>query len=111
MDSNYEVKITRQALEQMQEIVHYISKEFLAPEAAENLLDKMEEAIVALSDFPKKNALIDEEPWRSEGVRKTVVKNFLIYYLVDDERKKVQVTAIIYNKRNQICQLMNMDFD
>ena len=39
MGNHYEVKVTRQAMEQMREIVHYISKELLAPEAAENLMN------------------------------------------------------------------------
>lgn len=85
MGNEYEVKVTRQAMEQMREIVHYISI------------------------FPKKHALIQEEPWRSEGIRRIVVKNFLIYFWVDDENNKVQVTAVIYNKRDQIRQLINMD--
>ena len=111
MDTRYEVKITRQAMEQMREIVHYISGELLAPEAAGKLLDKMKEAIDSLSDFPKRYALIDEEPWRTEGVRKVIVKNFLIYYWVDDENHKVQVTAVIYSRRDQLKQLLNMDFE
>ena len=37
----YEVRVTRQALEQMKEIVHYISNDLMAPDAADNLLDKM----------------------------------------------------------------------
>ena len=40
--------------------------------------------------------------WRAEGVRKIVVKNFLIYYWVDDENNRVQVTAVIYSRREQI---------
>lgn len=109
MGNHYEVKVTRQAMEQMREIVHYISKELLAPEAAENLMNKMEDSILSLSDFPKKHALIDEEPWRSEGIRKIIVKNFLIYFWVNDETCQVQITAVIYNKRDQLKQLMNMD--
>ena len=38
MDKEYEVKVTRQALEQMREIIHYISYDLMAPLAAENLL-------------------------------------------------------------------------
>ena len=111
MENNYEVKVTRQAMEQMQEIVHYISKELLAPEAADKLLDKMQDAIISLSDTPKRYALIEEEPWRHEGVRKIVVKNFLIYYWVDEENLKVQVIAVIYNKIDQLRQLLNMDYE
>lgn len=105
----YEVKVTRQALEQMKAIVHYISCDLMAPEAADKLLDKLKEAIVKLSNFPNKHPVIDEEPWRAEGIRKTVVKNFHIYYWVDDVNNKVQVIAIIYGKRDQMKQLANMD--
>lgn len=111
MDNNYEVRVTRQAMEQMREIVHYISKELLEPEAADQLLDKIQEAIVSLSTMPKRHALIEEEPWRHEGVRKIVVKNFLIYYWVDEENHKVQVTAVIYNRRDQLRALLNMDYE
>ena len=107
--NEYEVRVTRQALEQMKEIVHYISNDLMAPDAADNLLDKMKAEITKLSSFTKKHALIDEEPWRTEGVRKIVVKNFLIYYWVDDENNRVQVTAVIYSRRDQIRQLSNMD--
>lgn len=55
--------------------------------------------------------MIDEEPWRTEGMRKIVVKNFLIYYWVDDENSRVQVTAVIYSRRDQIRQLANMDME
>ena len=109
MGNEYEVKVTRQALEQMRAIVHYISYDLIAPEAAENLLNDLKSAIMKLAVLPKKHSLIDEEPWRSEGVRKIVVKNFLVYYWVDDEYNRVQVTAVIYSKRDQIKQLKNMD--
>lgn len=109
--NEYEVRVTRQALEQMKEIVHYISNDLMAPDAADNLLDKMKAEITKLSSFPKKYALINEEPWRTEGVRKIVVKNFLIYYWVDDENNRVQVTAVIYSRRDQIRQLSNMDME
>ena len=109
--NEYEVRVTRLALEQIKEIVHYISNDLMATDAADNLLDKMKAEITKLSSFPKKYALIDEEPWRTEGVRKIVVKNFLIYYWVDDENNRVQVTAVIYSRRDQIRQLSNMDME
>ena len=37
--NEYEVRVTRLALEQMKEIVHYISNDLMAPDAADNLLD------------------------------------------------------------------------
>lgn len=111
MGNKYEIKVTRQALEQMREIAHYISYDLMAPEAADNLLDDLKASILKLSVLPKKYPLIEEEPWRSEGVRKIVVKNFLVYYWIDEEYNKVQVTAVIYIKRDQIKQLKNMEMN
>ncbi|MDY2912737.1 MAG: type II toxin-antitoxin system RelE/ParE family toxin [Agathobacter sp.] len=111
MGNKYEIKVTRQALEQMREIAHYISYDLMAPEAADNLLDDLKASILKLSVLPKKYPLIEEEPWRSEGVRKIVVKNFLVYYWIDEEYNKVQVTAVIYSKRDQIKQLKNMEMN
>lgn len=111
MGNKYEIKVTIQALEQMREIAHYISYDLMAPEAADNLLDDLKASILKLSVLPKKYPLIEEEPWRSEGVRKIVVKNFLVYYWIDEEYNKVQVTAVIYSKRDQIKQLKNMEMN
>lgn len=111
MGNKYEIKVTRQALEQMREIAHYISYDLMAPEAADNLLDDLKASILKLSVLPKKYPLIEEEPWRSEGVRKIVVKNFLVYYWIDEEYNKVQVTTVIYSKRDRIKQLKNMEMN
>ena len=111
MGNKYEIKVTRQALEQMREIAHYISYDLMAPEAADNLLDDLKASILKLSVLPKKYPLIEEEPWRSEGVRKIAVKNFLVCYWIDEEYNKVQVTAVIYSKRDQIKQLKNMEMN
>lgn len=95
----------------MAQIVDYISNELFAPEAAIQLLDKLENSIMALEEFPERFQLIDEEPWRSERVRKIVVNNFLVYYWINPQERKVHVTAVIYAKRDQLKQLklMNMD--
>ena len=84
---------------------------YFAPEAAQNLLDKFQKAISDLADMPKMHSLVDEEPWRSEGVRKIVVKNFLIYFWVDDENMRVQVTAVIYQRRDQLARLADMEWE
>ena len=45
--NEYEVRVTRRALEQMKEIVHYISNALMALDAADNLLDKMKAEITS----------------------------------------------------------------
>jgi toxin ParE1/3/4 len=108
---NYEVKVTRQAYGQIREIALYIANDCCAPEAAQNLLDKLEASINDLAEMPKRHLLVDKEPWRSAGVRKVTVKNFLIYFWVDEENMKVLVTGVIYEKRDQLARLAEMDWE
>ncbi|MFB6468533.1 type II toxin-antitoxin system RelE/ParE family toxin [Cytobacillus sp. Hz8] len=111
MGETYVVKITTHAQEQMQEITHYIASELKAPDAALRLLDALENAISSLSEFPQRITLTEEEPWHIYGIRKMPVKNFLVYFWIDKNHFKVQVTAVVYGKREQIRQLSQMDME
>ncbi|MEW6080190.1 MAG: type II toxin-antitoxin system RelE/ParE family toxin [Bacillota bacterium] len=110
-DRTYLVKITAQAEGQLQEIIKYIASELKAPKAALRLLDDIERSILSLSQLPHRVALIEEEPWHNYGIRKMPEKNFLIYFWIDEENRRVQVTAVIYAKRDQLSQLSQMDME
>lgn len=56
-------------------------------------------------------ALIAEEPWHTKGIHRLPVKNFLVYFWVDEDNMKVQITAVIYGKRDQIRQLSQIDME
>ena len=58
---------------------------------------------------PGRVRLVDEEPWHSEGVRMKAVKNYLMYFWIDEEKKLVQVFAVIYARRDQVSALSNME--
>lgn len=111
MDKTYTVKITSQAEDQIQETIYYIAHELKAPDAALHLLDMLEDSIASLSHYPQRAALISEEPWHTKGIRRLPVKNFLIYFWIDDANMKVQVTALIYGKRDQLHQLSQMNIE
>ena len=102
MDKTYNVKITSQAEEQMQETIYYIAHELKAPDAALHLLDALENSFVSLTHFPQRVALMDEEPWHTNGIHRLPVKNFLVYFWIDEDKMTVQITAIIYEKRDQL---------
>lgn len=111
MEKIYKVKTTSQAEEQMQEIIHYIAYELKAPDAALHLLDALEDSFVSLTHFPQRVALVDEEPWRNKGIHRLPVKNFLVYFWIDEESLKVQVIVVIYDKRDQLYHLSKMDME
>lgn len=110
MADDYVVKITMQAQEQMQEITRYIAYSLQAPETALRMLDTLEKEIASLSRFPNRIALTEEEPWRSYGIHKMPIKNYLIYFWIDEAAHKVQVIAVVYGKRDQMQQLSQTSF-
>lgn len=109
MPEKYTVKIAHSAEEQLREITDYIRFTLQAPDTAMKMLDILAEEIFSLNQFPNRVLLTDEEPWRSQGIRKLLVKNFLVYFWVDEEAKKVQVIGIVYARRDQRHQLSNLD--
>ena len=74
----YEVRITLQAQAHLREIRDYIAQKLLAPEAAKSTVQRLGTVMASLSQMPKRVPLVEEEPWRSEGVRVRAVRNFLI---------------------------------
>lgn len=104
----YVVKLTAQAISQIQETVSYISKVLLEPEIARKWANYLQKQISSLDILPARYPLTEEEPWHTRGIRKMPVKNFLVYYLIDDEQKTVLVTAVIYGRRNQLSALLEM---
>lgn len=104
----YEVKLTTQAVEQMQETVSYISHILLEPEIARRWSDLLQKEIASLNSMPARFPLTEEEPWHTYGIRKMTVKNFLVYYLIDKEKKVVSVTAVVYGRRDQFAVLLDM---
>ena len=111
MSEKYTVKITQQAQEQIREIVSYIRFTLQAPETATKMLDTLQEEIASLDQFPNCVPLTEEEPWHSAGIRKLPVKNYLVYFWVNEERKKVQITAVVYGRRDQRTALQNMKYE
>lgn len=105
----YSVKITRQAEAQMADIFRYIAFTLRERGTALRILDSLEAEIASLSSFPRRAALTDEEPWHSLGVHKLSVKNYLIYFWIDEKARKVQVTAVIHSRMNQREQLSKME--
>ena len=105
---DYSVKLTPHAIVQIQETIVYISKVLLVPETATAWADYLQKESATLDSMPARYPLTEEEPWRSKGVRKMPVKNFIVYYLIDEGQKTVWITTVVYGRRDQLNALKNM---
>lgn len=96
----YSIQITGPAEKDLKEIVNYIAKELLEPKAARNILNIIANKIISLEDMPYRNGLVSDLRLANKGIRKIIVKNNIIFYIVEEERKTVAIIRILYNKRN-----------
>lgn len=101
----YELIITEQADADLRGIYEYIAFELLTPENAARQLDRLEESIIRLEEFPQKFRLYDKEPWYSRGLRVMPVDNYVVFYIPDDDTKTVTVVRVMYNGRDVDTQL------
>lgn len=97
----YKIKLTKQATENLQIIRDYISIELKAPDAAKNMLKILKKKIFSLETMPQRIKCVNEKPWHDLGFRKVKVKNYYIYFWIDENKRTIQINAIIYIKRDK----------
>lgn len=105
---DYKVKLTDHAVAQLQEAVIYISKVLQASTVAKHWAARVKKELASLSTMPARYPLTEEEPWHTEGIHKMSVENFLVYYWIDEAKKIVWITAIVYARRDQLRVLREM---
>lgn len=105
MSDQYRLIILPEAQNDIRGIILYIARELMAPQAALNLQTEFQKEIKSLANMPKRIKTVDEQPWKDAGIRKTRVKNYYIYFIVDDEEMAVKVNAVIYVGMDQSRQM------
>ena len=94
----YVIEITDEALTDMAGIYNYIANTLLAPENAMGQYNRIAEAILTLESFPERYPVFDLEPEHSLEMRRMVVDNYLVCYMVDPG--KVTVTDVLFGASN-----------
>lgn len=102
----YGIFYTEVAKDDLKSIYRYISDRLFEPETAENLVEKITEEIRSLAEMPQRYRRYEEEPWYSQGLRVFSVKNYLVFYLIDEEAASVTIVRVIYGGRDVKKQLI-----
>ena len=92
------VEITQTALADMEEIYDYIADVLLAPENAMGQYNRIADAILTLESNPERCPFFEAEPEQSWRMRRMVIDNYLVCYIVDQD--KVTVTDELYGASN-----------
>ena len=105
MSNAYSVSYSPEAMNDLREIYSYIALTLLVPETAEKQVNRIRKEVRSLDFMPSRYPLVDWEPWKSTGMHKVPVDNFVIYYTVDDDSYTVIVIRNFYNRRDMMSSI------
>ena len=70
--------------------------------AADNLIKEIIKCLNKIKENPNIRPLVQDKYLASLGYRLMNVKNYVIFYIIDNDNKYVNVIRFLYNKRNWI---------
>lgn len=101
----YKILYSENAQEDLRTIARYISYELQEFNTAKKIIDTITNEVKTLDTFPKRYRLCDYERWRKIGLRCMNVKNYIVFYLPDEDKGAVKIIRIIYQRRDLENQL------
>ena len=104
----YDVKISRMALSDMEQIYSYIADRLLESDTAMRQYDRIAEAIQSLNILPERCALVESEPERTQGLRQMLVDNYSVFYIVSEDA--VSVARVLYSASDLVRRLRKMKY-
>lgn len=96
---SYNIIRSDKALDDLRNILFYIA-ETNSPQIALNYIDKLQEAINKLKDFPKLGKLSNSRYLRIQNIRVLIVENHLIYYKVIEKENTIRIYTVRHAKQN-----------
>ena len=97
----YNVQSTNQAKKDIDEIFEYITIELCNQDFAKSFLNKLFRIEERLSVFPNIGTNVNNPYLKRNDIQKTFIDNFILYFVVDEDKKIVHILRIVYAKRNQ----------
>ena len=101
MAADYSSSFTDIAVADLRETLNYISENLRNPIAAQSFLQKMETSISAIRTFPLSGSPVDNPYVRRNDIRKTMVGNYVLYYLPDHLKHEIVILRIIFGQRDR----------
>ena len=86
---------------QLEEAVAYIAENLCAPDAADDLINAVDEAVRALSEMPYRHALYPLLFAMKREIRFVPIRNYNLFYVVNEDQKTVEIWRLIHQLRAQ----------
>lgn len=101
----YKVYVSEPAENDLRDIVRYISAQLAAPTSAMNMMNDISQAIENLAEMPQRFPPVTDERLRLLGYRKPIVKNYIVFYTIDEPSMAVDVERILNARRDWLSIL------
>ena len=79
----------------------YIAGDLVNPDAPSRLADELEEKLEEICKTPKAGRPVHNPYLKRDDVRRVLVKNYIAYYLIDEEEANIVVLRVVYSRRDQ----------
>lgn len=96
----YTIEYLPSAKRDMTDIAKYIGIKLKNPDAADRLAEKMIESAEDLADMPYKYSVYTPLKPLKHEYRKLIVKNYIMFYWIDEDKKLVTIARVIYAGRD-----------
>jgi len=96
----YRVKLTEPAEKDLREIVRYISAQLHEPTTALQMMQTIKRAIANLETTALAHPFVRDDRLAAVGYRLLMVKNYIVFYVVNEKEKLVEVDRILYGRRD-----------
>jgi plasmid stabilization system protein ParE len=97
---DFKLIISREAHADIDEITEYIARKLRNPQAASGFLDDVEKSYRSVVKNPHLHALCTDKRLRDKGYCRIIIKNYLIFYRVDEAENTIYIVRVIYGPRD-----------
>lgn len=98
MSEIFSVALLDDAIDDIDGVVKYIQVELMNSIAARNINECIFATIDKLSFMPSRNRIVIAVG--QTYIRRVIVKNYSVFYYIDDSKALVHVIAVLYSRRD-----------
>ena len=98
----YSISITHTATEDLKSIASYIANELREPSIAKKLVENIKEVVMSLEQMPTRYSLLRDANLAVQGIRRIMVDNYFVFYIVYENHQVVTIVRILHSRRDWV---------
>ncbi len=102
VNKEYTLNIYPRAQADFEDIFQYISEKLCNSTAAVSLIDEMENSLDLVCQNPQMFPLVCSDMIKDKSLRKLIVKDYIIFYRPDDQKREIQVVRVLYGMMDYV---------